>query len=36
MTASILLPIELAEEVGERTVLTLSGDEIEEVPLIEK
>ena len=35
VTASALLPIELAADVGERPVLTLAGDELVEVPLIE-
>ena len=34
MTAFILLPIELMEEVGTRTVLALNGDEIPEIPLL--
>ena len=36
VTASILLPIELMEEVGTRTVLALNGDEIPEIPLLER
>ncbi len=36
VTASILLPIELSEELGDRPVLTLAGDELQNVPLIEK
>lgn len=34
VTASILLPIELSEDLGDRPVLTLSGDELKNVPLI--
>jgi hypothetical protein len=33
VTASVLLPIELSEDVGERPVLTIAGDELVEVPL---
>lgn len=35
VTAGILLPIELSEDVGDRQVMTLAGEVIEEVPLIE-
>lgn len=36
VTASILLPIELAEELGDRPVLNLAGDELQAVDLIEQ
>jgi hypothetical protein len=35
VTASALLPIELSADVGERPVLTLAGDELVEVPLVD-
>lgn len=35
VTASTLLPIELAEDLGDRPVLDLNGDRLVEVPLIE-
>jgi hypothetical protein len=35
VTASVLLPIELVNEVGDRTVVTLDGEEVPVVPLIE-
>lgn len=35
VTVSVLLPIELGEEVGERAVVMLDGEEIPEVELIE-
>jgi hypothetical protein len=36
VTASVLLPIELQEELGDRPVLTLTGEELKDVQLIEK
>lgn len=35
VTASVLLAVELHEELGNRTVVMLNGDEVPEVPLIE-
>ena len=35
MTASVLLAVELHEDLGKRTVVMLNGDEVPEVPLIE-
>lgn len=35
LTSSVLVPLELAAPLGERTVITLEGDEVDEIDLIE-
>lgn len=35
VTSSVLVPIELAAPLGERTVVTLEGDEVDEIELID-